>query len=221
VIFSNTVENTGNASDTYALSVELTPTGFTVEISSVGLAGPYTTITPGNLSVPLAVGMGATADIWVKITAPSGQTVLTGFPTTLRATSQNTPAQTNETIDRLYTGYVQMDKTATVINGTGIGAAGDAVPGAIIEYVITYQNISSAGGANSSGLTANGFVITEDGSAVPNNWATDSDHVAGAAQDSRGGAITGDIAGSNLLTDSVPPLAPGQSGTFKFRRTIK
>jgi len=221
VIFQNSIENTGNADDIYTLSVPSQPAGFTVEISTSGAAGPYTTIGGAVPSITFAVAFGASADIWVRVTAPSGQNVLTGFEATIRATSQNTPAQSNETIDRLYTGFVRMDKSVTVINGTGIGGATDAVPGAIIEYVIAYQNISSGGGANSSGLTANGFVITEDGSDGPNNWATYSDHVAASATDSFGGIITGDVAGSNVLTDSVPALGPGQSGTFRFRRLIK
>ena len=221
VIFQNSIENTGNADDNYTLTIPSRPAGFTVEISTTGVGGPYTTIDGATPSISFAVAFGATADIWVRVTAPSGQNVLTGFETTVRATSQNTPAQSNDTIDRLYTGFVRMDKSVTVINGTGVGGATDAVPGAVIEYTIAYQNISSGGGVNSSSLTANGFVITEDGSDAPNNWATYSDHVAGSATDSFGGVITGDVAASNLLTDSVPALGPGQSGTFKFRRTIK
>lgn len=221
VIFQNSIENTGNADDNYTLTIPSRPAGFTVEISTSGAGGPYTTIDGAVPSISFAVAFGATANIWVRVTAPTGQNVLTGFDTTVRATSQNTPAQSNDTIDRIYTGFIRMDKSVTVINGTGVGGATDAVPGAIIEYVIAYQNISSGGGVNSSGLTANGFVITEDGSDGPNNWATYSDHVAASATDSFGGIITGDVAGSNLLTDSVPALGPGQSGTFRFRRQIK
>jgi len=221
VIFQNTIENTGNADDNYTLSVTSQTAGFTVEISTTGAGGPYTAIVGAVPNISFAVPFGGSADIWVRVTAPSGENVLSAFETTVRATSQNTPAQSNETIDRLYTGFVRMDKSVTVTNGTGVGGASDAVPGAVIEYTIAYQNISSGGGANSSGLTANAFVITEDGSDGPNNWSTYTDHIAASATDSLGGVITGDVAGSNVLTDSVPALGPGQSGTFKFRRTIK
>jgi hypothetical protein len=90
----------------------------------------------------------------------------------------------------------------------------------VITYTITYTNVSSTGGVNNITLTATNIVITEDGAALPNNWATFTDHVVGAT-DSLGGSITGDAVGSNLLTDTIPSLGPGQSGVFTFRRQIK
>jgi hypothetical protein len=69
-------------------------------------------------------------------------------------------------------------------------------------------------------LTATNIVITEDGAAAPNNWATYTDHVVGAT-DSLGGTITGDALNSTLLTDAVASLAAGQSGVFTFKRQIK
>jgi hypothetical protein len=63
-------------------------------------------------------------------------------------------------------------------------------------------------------------LITENGSVAPNNWATFTDHLVGAT-DTLSGTITGDTAGSNLLTDLVPSVTPGQSGVFTFKRTIK
>jgi hypothetical protein len=66
------------------------------------------------------------------------------------------------------------------------------------------------------------MVITEDGNDAPNNWAANTTHVVGSASDSRGGTITGDAAvNSTLLTDTVSTtLAPGEFGTFTFRRKI-
>ncbi|MDQ3255077.1 MAG: hypothetical protein M3R15_14435, partial [Acidobacteriota bacterium] len=94
-------------------------------------------------------------------------------------------------------------------------------PGADIEYVISYSNVSSGGGTNNSTLTVNNLVITEAGNAAPNNWGTTTDQVAGSASDTLGGTIAGDTAGSVLLTDTVTSLTPGQSGVFRFKRRIK
>ncbi|HEX8650113.1 MAG TPA: hypothetical protein VF708_04675 [Pyrinomonadaceae bacterium] len=220
VDFTNTVRNMGNSNDVFTLTAPTVPTGFTVAISTNGTAGPFTTVSGGG-SVTLPVSFGQQADIIVRVTAPAGQTVLTPFQTVIRATSANTAANSNDTIDRLYTGFLQLTKTALVINGTGVGGATDAVPGAVIEYSITYTNISSSGGTNNATLTVSSLVITENGNNAPNNWGTTTDQVVGSASDTLGGTITGDAAASTVLTDSVATLAPGQSGIFKFRRTIK
>ena len=78
-----------------------------------------------------------------------------------------------------------------------------------------------SGGTGNVTLTVNSLVITEDGSAAPNNWASTTDQVVGSAVDSSGGTIAGDSAGSSVLTDTVSTLAPGASGTFVFKRRIK
>src|SRR5213075_3449760 len=107
----------------------------------------------------------------------------------IRATSANTPAANNKSIDRLYTGFVRLDKAFTVANGTGVGAATDPVPGAVITYDITYTNISSSNGdANCVKLTASNVVITEDGSVAPNNWGTYTTN-SGSPSDSATGVV--------------------------------
>ena len=112
-----------------------------------------------------------------------------------------------------------MTKSAVVINGTGVGAATDPVPGALIEYTISYSNLASTGGVGNLGLTLSSIVITENGNTAPNNWGTTTTQVVGSSADA-GGTITGDTAASTVLTDSVASLAPQASGTFKFRRKI-
>ncbi len=219
VTFTNTIQNTGNANDSYTLTAPTVPAGFTVEISTDNGA-TYTTVSGGG-NVSLAVNFGQSANVLVRVTAPTGRSVLTGFDTVIRATSGNTAATFNETIDRLYTGYVRLDKTATVTNGTGVGGATDPVPGAVIEYVITYANVMTTGGTNNVTLAATNLVITENGTAAPNNWGTTTDQLVGSASDTRGGTITGDAAASSSLTDTVASLPAGQSGVFRFRRTIK
>jgi hypothetical protein len=224
ITFVNTVQNTGNANDTFTLSAPTVPAGFTVEISTAGLAGPYTNVTSGGTTT-IALNFGASADIHVRVTAPAGQTVLTGFTTVIRATSVTTNTNSNDTIDRLYTGFVRLTKTATVANATGVGTPTDAVPGAEIEFVIAYANIMTAvaPGSGNSSLSAQNLVITENG--VPgvnntNNWATYTTQVVGSASDTNSGAIDGDSAGSNVLTDTVASLPAGGTGTFRFKRRI-
>ncbi|MCB1024778.1 MAG: hypothetical protein KDB79_10330, partial [Acidobacteria bacterium] len=63
--------------------------------------------------------------------------------------------------------------------------------------------------------------ITENGNTSPNNWGTTTDQVVGSGVDSGTGTVAGDTLGSTLLTDTIPTLAPGGSGTFTFKRTIK
>ena len=216
--FTNTLQNTGNANDNYTLSVTSFPAGATVVVNGVTVVNNG--VATGTPVPAIAIAFGGTANYTVAVTLPSGMVVLTGYNTVVRATSGNTPASTNDTIDRVYTGFVRLDKTSSVSNSTGVGGPNDAVPGAVITYTITYTNVSSGGGTNNITLTATNIVITEDGSALPNNWATFTDHVVGAT-DSLGGSITGDAVGSNLLTDTIPSLAPGASGVFTFRRQIK
>lgn len=219
VIFSNTILNNGNANDTYVITAPVVPTGFVVEVSLDGTN--YTRLAPGNGTLSVPVAFGSTQTVLVRVTAPAGLQVLeaAGFPMTIRATSTNTPGTFNETIDRLYTGVLRMDKTAVVTNGTGVGGPTDAVPGAVIEYIIKYSNITSTGGTGNSGLTISNVVITENGNAAPNNWGTRTTEVVGSASDPNG-TITGDTPGSTVLTDTISTIAPGGSGTFKFRRVI-
>lgn len=220
-VFTNTIRNSGNANDSFDITVPSAPSGFTVEIS-LDNGSTYTTMTSGN-SVNLPINYASDKDILVRVTAPSGTAVLAenGFPVVIRSTSTLTPSAYNETIDRLYTGFLRMDKSFVVINGTGVGGATDAVPGAVIEYTITYRNLATTGGTDNSTLTVSNLVITEDGAVAPNNWATYTNQVVGSASDTNGGTITGDAANSTVLTDTVPSVAPQVTGTFKFRRVIK
>jgi hypothetical protein len=221
IVYTNTLQNTGNANDTFTLSAPTVPAGFLVEISTNG-GTSYTTVSGGGTTT-LAVAYGASANILVRITAPVGQTILTAFSTTIRATSGIDNTKKNDTLDRLYTGFVQLTKTVTVSNATGVGAATDAVPGADLIYTITYNNImtSAAVGSGNSTLAASNLVITENGSSGSNNWGATTNQVVGSATDSNSGTITGDTAGSTVLTDTVASLAAGSNGTFVFRRKIK
>jgi hypothetical protein len=216
LVYVNTVQNTGNTSDTYTLDAPTVPAGFTVEVSTDGGTN-YTTVSGGG-TVSLAIAFGASANINVRITEPSGKTVLTGYDTVIRATSQATPASFNKTIDRLYTGFVRLDKAYSVSNSTGVGGATDPVPGAVITYNITYTNVSSSNGdANCVKLTASNLVITEDGLAAPNNWGTYTAN-SGSPSDSGSGTVV--TVSATKYTDTVASLAPGGSAVFTFKRSI-
>ncbi len=216
LVYTNTLQNTGNANDTYTLDAPVVPAGFLVEISTNG-GTSYTDVSSGG-STSLAVGFGASANILVRVTIPIGKLVLTAFSTTVRATSTVTPASNNKTIDRSYTGFIQLTKTFSVANGTGVGGATDPVPGAVITYNITYTNISSSNGdANCVKLTASNLVVTEDGLAGTNNWGTYTTHVA-PASDSGSGVVV--VVSATQYTDTVASVAPGASGIFTFKRSI-
>lgn len=216
IIFINTVQNTGNTSDTFTIDAPSTPAGFTVEVSTDG--GTVYTPVSGGGSVSLAIAFASSANIHVKVTEPAGNTVLTGFDSVLRATSNTTPAALNRTIDRLYTGFVRLDKTVSVSNSTGVGGATDAVPGAKLTYNITYTNVSTSNGdANCVKLTAQNLVITEDGLAAPNNWGTYTTDT-GTASDSGSGVVV--VVSATKYTDTIASLGPGASAVFTFYRLI-
>lgn len=216
LVYINTLQNTGNANDTFTLDAPTVPAGFTVEVST-NAGGSYTDVSSGG-SVTLLVNFANSADIWVRVTIPSGQLVLTGFDSIVRATSGNTPAANNKTIDRAYTGFIRLDKTFTVTNATGVGAATDPVPGAVINYSITYTNVSSSNGdANCVKLTASNLVITEDGLAAPNNWGTYTTN-SGSPSDSGTGVVV--TVSATKYTDTVASVGPGVSKIFTFLRSI-
>lgn len=232
VTFTNTVQNTGNANDTFTLTAPTVPASFLVEISTNG-GTSWTTVSGGG-STTVAIAFGATANIQVRVTAPAGQAVLTAYASTIRAASGITPTNTNDTIDRLYTGFIRLNKTAIVTNTTGVGGATDAVPGADVEYVITYTNIMTvpAVGSGSTSLSATNLVITENGTTGGNNWGaalpgggTVTTQVVNDASDTNTTGVAGTITGhtlstSTVLTDTITTLPSGGNGTFRFKRRI-
>jgi hypothetical protein len=228
--FTNTVQNTGNADDVFTLTVAnfaSLPAGTSLVITTASGTVTVNGASPSG-SVTVSVARGASANYTVAFNLPTGQTVLTGYSAIIRATSGNTPASSNDTIDRLYTGFLRLVKTVTVDNQTGVGGLTDAVPGAHLVYQIAYSNVSAGGGVGSVTLTASNIIISEDGDAGTNNWALNTTQIIGASgpADSTTGVITdGDTTGAvtattTFLKDSIPSLAPGASGTFTFRRRI-
>src|SRR5258708_1095694 len=217
IVFRNTLQNTGASDDLFVLSVPTTPAGFAIEMS-IDNGDCYIAVETSPPTITLAVAYRAAAVILVRIKAPAGLKLLTGFDTVIRATSTATPTAANDTIDRLYTGFIRLDRSATVVKPT----AGAAVTtsGAEIEFAVTYANVSSLAGVGNSLLTAHNLVIGENGNSAPNNWGATTEHIVGAS-DTQGGVIVGDRAGSTSLTDIVTTLEAGQTGVFKFKRKVK
>lgn len=91
----------------------------------------------------------------------------------------------NSTIDRLYTGFLQVTKRARIVAADGVTilqaysagpSSANIQPGRFIDYQITYTNISSAqAGTGSAILNAANTVIVEDDTSGGNNWALDGD----------------------------------------------
>jgi hypothetical protein len=219
VVFRNMVQNIGTGDDAFVITVPSAPAGFRVEIS-LDEGASYAPLDSLNRNVTVPVAHGAAAIFFMRISAPAGLKVLTGFDTVIRAMSTISPTATNDTIDRLYSGFIRLEKTVTVKNSTGAGGPNDPVSGAEIEFAINYSNVSSADGMGSSLLSAHNLVISEDGKASSNNWAATTDHVTGAS-DTQAGIIIGDRDGSSSLSDIITTLEAGQSGVFKFKRRIK
>jgi hypothetical protein len=219
VVFKNTVLNTGAGDDAYIISVPVLPNGFQVEIST-DQGERFVPLVPGSASVTVAVAYRAAVIIFVRVTAPAGLPSLKSFDTVVSATSTISPAVTNETIDRIYTGFIRLDHALVIANRTGVGGPAEAVPGAEVEFIVTYTNISTAEGGDCSLLTAYNIVINENGKIAPNNWGLTTKHIVGAS-DSRGGYIVGDRPDSQSLSDVVMRLDAGQSGVFRFKRIIR
>lgn len=217
--FTNTIRNGAAAVDQVVVTAPTVPAGYTVEVNDPAAGGTFTTISGGgSLTVPVAAG--GDHNIIVRVTAPSGITVLTGYSSLLRARSGITPQNFNETIDRVWTGFIRADKSVTVTNGTGIGGPTDAVPGAILNYSVVYTNLAASSGSGNADLTATNVQIVEDGNAAPNNWGTTADSLAN---------INSTIAGTLLLlsapnvgfTYTIASLTPGQSGTLTFTVRVR
>ena len=99
----------------------------------------------------------------------------------------------NVTVNQVYTGYLQLVKEAQVLRDDGSGlavvtgmgyddpdSAKQPAPADVLEYRITYTNISEdgAGGTGNGLLQADDIVITEDGTTGGNNWAVDNNDPA-------------------------------------------
>lgn len=212
------------------------------------------------------VAPGTNVNYGVEVNLPANTPLSTdidrGFPVPITAfVDDGTPGlglePRNTTIDRVYTGFLKLVKESRILPGTGPAVQGNdgtfssdpkkPAPGNIIEYRITYKNISEAqAGTGNILLRADKVVITEDGTTGGNNWALDNDsdgkidtsNIVGSARDS--GAATINFYNGNPATNSsidqtgttvntdvtkyvdtvTGNVAPGESRTFTFQRKV-
>jgi hypothetical protein len=212
------------------------------------------------------VAPGTNVNYGVEVNLPANTPLSTdidkGFPVPITAfVDDGTPGlgsePQNTTIDRVYTGFLKLVKESRILPGTGPAVQGNdgtfssdpkkPAPGNIIEYRITYKNISEAqAGTGNILLRADKVVITEDGTTGGNNWALDNDsdgkidtsNIVGSAKDS--GAATINFYNGNPATNSsidqtgttvntdvtkyvdtvTGNVAPGESRTFTFQRKV-
>jgi hypothetical protein len=219
-----------------------------------------------SIQIP-SLGPGASVNYTAVVNLPAGTALSTdtgaGYPAPIRAFADSdldavldAGESYNVTIDRVYTGFLKLVKEARVLDTDGTTVVQDFTsapatvnirPGRYIEYRITYTNISTVPSGSGNGLlNAVDVVITEDGTALPNNWATDMDgngsldtsNVVGSAADSGPATITyfsgatgttssPDQSGTTAATDVTKyintvtnAVIPGESRTFTFRRRI-
>ncbi|MGB7250414.1 MAG: hypothetical protein WBC73_15860 [Phormidesmis sp.] len=179
---------------------------------------------------------GEQVDYTVTVDLPDDVAQLTAVPIPIVAFPDDDPVASagyqtettnNITIDRLYTGFMELTKQASIIGTDGTTVlAGPAEtltrevePGEFIEYLLTYTNISEATGGNGSVLlTATDFTLLEDGDTTDdggdNNWASTTTHVqATVAQNGTVNYYTTspDLSDADTSNDSLPD--PPSAGT--------
>jgi hypothetical protein len=202
---------------------------------------------PVRLTVPSGIGPASMANYQTIVDLPGSVLQFKAFPVPITAFidtgNDGSPAgdPNNITINRLYTNYLQLSKEARILeaDGTPVGTgafsidqaalSAAAIPGRIIEYRITYTNVSSSGGTgtNNALLPANNLVITENGSAG-NTWGTTTfdpkypGQPLGSAIDPLGTiTITGTPTNITEYVSKVTQVLPQGTGSLTFQRQIK
>ena len=218
---------------------------YVVTATGIFNLGSTSTITPVLVT---GVVPGAKLNYGVDIDLPAGTAQLTGYSVPVVAFIDSGTAgldaadKQNTTIDRLYTGYLKIEKEAQILaaDGTTVIEAytktptKNAAPGQMIQYRINYTNISDVAPAGSVGLSAQNVKVTEDGATAPNTWGVT---VAGklntlnkpaSALDSNGGSVsfndgaknTSNIDVTKYVDTVTGPLTGGQGGSFSFIRVV-
>jgi hypothetical protein len=232
----------GSTSKTYVYVVDTANPANNKFVDDVAGATTTTPVTP--LVVAATAGVKLNYGVEVDLPSVPGEAKGYGVPITAyigNALTSTTPQ--NTTIDRVYTGYLKLTKEAQILDADGsiiqdftTSPTKNARPGQMIQYRITYRNISEIAPANSGSIALNAqkIAITEDGNlagstSVSNNWATNTTHKAGSAIDSNNGQITFDNGASSNSSANVAvykdvvagPLAAQTEGNFRFTRIVK
>lgn len=244
VSFTNTVQNTTGQPILLLPTPpnEPLPAGTRVTISYGGrsvtyIYDPVTGFTSSDppISIP---GSEVTADYQVTIQLPATEP-LKVYPVPIAAfvdtdgdgkPSPGEPA--NTTINRIYSGFVEVIKESRLLQGSGpailpgqeVFSTAPKTPGSgnIVEYRFTYKNISLAEGQGRGNrtLSATNLVIVEDGTTFNltsnpsgNNWALDNDNLD-ADNDPKTGIDSSHVLGSAVdsnggivvFFNSYPPV---------------
>jgi hypothetical protein len=264
IAFSNTFQTavgspTGSVDLLPATPATPLPTGTKVTVSYGSTSKVYSfdgtkfvdvvngvaTTTPATPLIVPNVVAGTKVNYGVDVDLPAGTPQLAGYSVTVTAFVDvngdgllGATEPQNQTVDRVYTGYLKLTKEAQITDANGAiveaftaAPTKRAQPGQSIEYKITYTNISEVAPANSGSVTLNAakIKVTEDGNASPNNWAPITTHKASSATDSNNGNISFDAGASNNSTPGVAvyqdvvagPLGPQSAGSFRFTRVVK
>jgi hypothetical protein len=187
----------------------LPPDGATVTLTYGASTAVYTfdknlgnfTFTSGQAIIVPTLAPNQTIDYTVKVELLPGAPLSTdtgnGFSIPIYAfvdkngdsrpaTDGSEPSQ-NRTIDRVYTGFLQLRKDARILDKDGATViqdwtadktllAGKGAKDRFIEYRISYKNISIAPtGTGNTTLDAKNVTVTEDGATGSNSWAKDND----------------------------------------------
>lgn len=193
----------------------------------------------------------------VTVDLPAGTAQIEGYTIPIVAFVDNdsnnsfvaaTDTVYNFTNNRVYPGFINLMKTARILDRNGttqLDPAGPGPsyassftvrpqPGQFVEYQITYQNISEiqpvSGGGNVL-LTGSGLVINEDGANAPNTWAGITTHrqntvaTSGTLQFYNGAVLLGSSdpasgAAVSRYVNTISSLAPQVSGALTFRRVV-
>jgi hypothetical protein len=142
--------------------------------------------------------------------------------------SGNQDQSPNVTINRLYTGFIKVNKEIRVLDANGnpisdptrsnistftATPTSQPKPGEILEYRITYENIATApvAGSGSVSLSAGNFKVVEDGRATVNTWGLTTTHVLTKAAATNG--TTSYYDSSIVVASPGPGVAEATSNT--------
>lgn len=249
--------NPGNGDELTATYIWNSTTNTFVLNSST--TGGATDVTPKHVNAG-DLPAGRTINYTVTVDLPAGVGVNDNIPIPLVAFPDDDPVNNpgftgettnNVTIDRVYTGFLQVTKEVQIFDANGViiqawtsdQAVLDGVSillDYLIEYRITYENISTPEVGNGNmGLTVTDFKLVEDGTTAvggnTNNWSSFSTHQQNTSADQGTVNYFTNSGDPNPLTASDPvddtkveryenevgQVDPGQQGQFLIRRRVK
>lgn len=256
----NALYNSGNLNDSYTLVATAPSGGWTVQLypDNGSGTGPGATAYAGcttaaaTCTATVAVNSGSAIQYWAVYVSPSGAQSFVRNDASIVATSVTDNTQVNTTHNEIYTGFIVLTKSANVTStncpagATPTLPSSDATgakvcPGGTIQYSIDYRNIAGTGGTGNTepsnaflATQAGSLVITDDGTAIGNTWAANTNGLTAPATDTPNSGGTwntndvtksGNTTGASSLSIQIGgasfQLAQGQYGTLAFSVVVK